>query len=57
MNLLIAVLDVIFERESDYVSSATLREINQREDFPSLEFYKGDGRPHPLVIESVKVNE
>lgn len=57
MNLFIAVLDVIFERENNYVSSATLREINQREDFPSLEYHKGDGRPHPLVIESVKVTE
>lgn len=55
MNLFIAVLDVIFERENDYVSSETLRSINMREEMPSVEYYKGDGKAHPLVIESVKV--
>lgn len=55
MNFFIAVLDVIFERESQYVSNETLRSINQREEMPSLEYHKGDGRPHPLVVESVKM--
>lgn len=55
MNLFIAVLDSIFERESDYVSNETLRVINQREDMPDVEFYKGDGKAHPLVIERIKV--